>query len=468
MKAIILAAGIGSRLGEINKGNPKCLIKINGKPIARKQVESLHANNITDISMVVGYQEDKVKQACAGLNVKFYTNPRFKESGMLESLFCARQELNDEFILVYGDIYFEKEVIGKLLPCKRDICLVVDKGKDISHSKEKAFEAYHGKKTRKGPTKVYLVEGIVKKISKDLEPGECSAEYIGMVKFSKKGAKTIYDTIKHLIESKEISKYPSPSHLFKSLIEKGEKIGVAFAGEKEYSEIDYPEDLEEAREKFEKGRIKGLLFDAEEIIYFRDEETLKPILQFFKSENFGVSCQELKKAYEKDRLDLFNGKISRDEHLIKVLENLKIKKDGLFLERFFAIFRKAYPEIKINKGIKPLFEKLKQKGIKIGIQTDTVSSEQEKWKWFKKLGLDGFIDAMSCSSETGFTKDKKEAYETLLKKLNLVAKDVLFVGHQEYEMKGAKKAGIKTVSLVKGIGEDVYVGDAKKIISLVD
>src|SRR3989338_1956990 len=127
MKAIILAAGIGSRLGEINKGNPKCLIKINGKPIARKQVESLHANNITDISMVVGYQEDKVKQACAGLNVKFYINPRFKESGMLESLFCARQELNDEFILVYGDIYFEKEVIGKLLPCKRDICLVVDK-----------------------------------------------------------------------------------------------------------------------------------------------------------------------------------------------------------------------------------------------------------------------------------------------------------------------------------------------------
>ena len=252
MKAIILAAGVGTRMGKISEDLPKCLLEINGTPIIRKQVESLNANGINDISVVVGYREDMVKKVCKDLNIKFYTNPKYKETGMFESMFCAEEELKGEFIMIYGDIYFEETVIEKLLQDRNDFCMVVDKSKDIEHEAEEVHEEYHGEKIKKGSTKVNLVDGLVKKISKSLSPEEASAEYIGITKFSKSGTRIIFERIKHLIDSGEIAKYPSPSYLIRWLIEQGEKINVIFVEEREYAEIDYAKDLKEAKDRFEK------------------------------------------------------------------------------------------------------------------------------------------------------------------------------------------------------------------------
>ena len=51
--------------------------------------------------------------------------------------------------------------------------------------------------------------------------------------------------------------------------------------------------------------------------------------------------------------------------------------------------------------------------------TDTATTEEKKWEWFKKIDLAQFVDVIVCSSVTGYTKDQKEAYEEVLRKLNI-------------------------------------------------
>ncbi|MBW2341154.1 MAG: HAD family hydrolase [Deltaproteobacteria bacterium] len=213
--------------------------------------------------------------------------------------------------------------------------------------------------------------------------------------------------------------------------------------------------------------IKGMLFDADGVVYFRDEQTLMPILDFFKGKGVTLTAGEFEAAYGRRKLDAYKGRISKDEHLRETLNHLQIQYDSLFFNQFKETFRANYAAIKLGKGIRPLFARLKQEGLKIAVITDTFSSEEQKWRWFRRIGLDTFIDVIVCSSETGFTKDEMGSYAMALRKLNLKPKEVLFVGHQEYEMEGARKAGVTAVSLVKGIKEDIYVNSTDKLIHLI-
>jgi len=213
--------------------------------------------------------------------------------------------------------------------------------------------------------------------------------------------------------------------------------------------------------------IKGIIFDAEDVIYYRDDETLKPILEFFKEKGFDISSESLKHALDENKLDTFKGRISKDDHLRKTLEILQIKFDDNFFNDFAKIFREEYSNIKIKEKIHEIFETLKNQRIKIAILTDTSASEQKKQEWLESINVAQFIDVLVCSSVTGHTKDEKESYETVLQKLNLKAEEAVFVGHKEYEMQGAKLAGVKSISIEKGIGEDHYVQDISEIPNLI-
>ena len=250
MKAIILAAGVGKRMDNSIKSTPKCLIKICKKTIIEYQIEALKDNEINDISIVIGYYADKVRIEFKNKGLKFYLNKDYENTGMLESLFCAKKELNGDIILLYGDVVFKADLIKRLLEDKNDFCIVVDREKEILHEAEETFERYYGKKIKKGSTKVIIVDGQVKKISKNMPPEEANAEYVGISKLSKKAIEIFYKKIKELIVTGEIKKYPSPSHLFNWLINNGINIRVIYTDGLLYEEIDYIEDLESAKLKF--------------------------------------------------------------------------------------------------------------------------------------------------------------------------------------------------------------------------
>ena len=213
--------------------------------------------------------------------------------------------------------------------------------------------------------------------------------------------------------------------------------------------------------------IKAVIFDAGEVIHYRDGKTLRPITDFLKKKGYNISPDKLKKAYDEDVLSAYKGKISKDEHLKKILEFLKIRYNDNFFTEFANIFREYFSTTKLTKNIPNVFEIIKSMGIKIAILTDTFSTEEKRWEWFKNNNLAHHIDYIFCSSVTGHTKDEKEAYETVLQRLNLKPDEVIFVGHKKYEMQGAKLGGIKSVSLEKGVGGDYYIKGISEILELI-
>ncbi|MEK6901131.1 MAG: phosphocholine cytidylyltransferase family protein [Nanoarchaeota archaeon] len=124
MKAIILAAGMGTRLGKYTENLPKCMLHFAGKPLIQRQVETLQQAGITDISIVKGYKPDKINIP----HVKYYYNEDFAITNMVETLFCAEQELDgkEDLLICYADIIYEPQVLQKIITSPIDIGITVD------------------------------------------------------------------------------------------------------------------------------------------------------------------------------------------------------------------------------------------------------------------------------------------------------------------------------------------------------
>ena len=102
MKVIILAAGEGKRLGQLTHQNPKCLVELFGKSLLQWQIELFKQFDINDITIVKGYLEEKINIS----NVTYFLNNNFRETNMVETLFCAREKISDSVIVTYGDIIY--------------------------------------------------------------------------------------------------------------------------------------------------------------------------------------------------------------------------------------------------------------------------------------------------------------------------------------------------------------------------
>src|SRR5688500_19794711 len=98
MKAIILAAGKGTRLdGAAVK--PKCLVEVGGETLLQRQIETLKSLDVREIVIVVGFGADSIRQAC-GDEITFVENERFAETSSLYSLWLAREHVRDGFVVL--------------------------------------------------------------------------------------------------------------------------------------------------------------------------------------------------------------------------------------------------------------------------------------------------------------------------------------------------------------------------------
>ncbi len=181
MKSIILAAGIGTRLGKYTENSPKCMLEFNGKTLIERQIETLRACGINDIVVVKGYMAHEIKIG----SVKYYLNEDYANTNMVETLMCAENEMDDEILVCYGDILYEKEVIKKILSSDIDIGVAVDEDywdywKARLDEPEKDMESLiikDGKIIDLGDTNCTRKEAMVR--------------YVGLIKFSKKGVRIL-------------------------------------------------------------------------------------------------------------------------------------------------------------------------------------------------------------------------------------------------------------------------------------
>lgn len=182
MKAIILAAGEGKRLRPLTNNTPKCLVNLFGKSLLQWQIETFRSCQIDDISVVTGYRSKLVDLP----GLKFFQNKKFETTNMVESLFCASQELNEQTIVSYGDIIFEKKVLDKLIQSKADFSVIVDK------NWKRYWEIrFDNPLNDVESLKIDTDDNITSIGQKTQKINEIEGQYIGLMKFQNAGLEKI-------------------------------------------------------------------------------------------------------------------------------------------------------------------------------------------------------------------------------------------------------------------------------------
>ena len=123
MKAIILAAGRGSRMKNLTDKRPKCLVELKGKSLLNLQIEALQVAGIMEIAIVTGYK----RELLAGLGLVEFHNPRWAETNMVSSLTCAHDWLQAEPCIVsYSDIFYSPTAVKSLMDCHASLAVTYD------------------------------------------------------------------------------------------------------------------------------------------------------------------------------------------------------------------------------------------------------------------------------------------------------------------------------------------------------
>ena len=129
MKALILNSGLGSRMGVLTSEHPKCMTEISGhETILSRQLKQIASAGISEVVMTTGLFDSVLVNYCQSLELPihftFVKNPLYAETNYIYSIYCARDYLNDEIILMHGDLVFENEVFEKVVNSEES-CMTV-------------------------------------------------------------------------------------------------------------------------------------------------------------------------------------------------------------------------------------------------------------------------------------------------------------------------------------------------------
>ena len=234
MKAIILSAGQGSRLGHLVDDRPKCLIDFNGRSLLDRQLDTLEANGVHEAVVVTGFHDELVQQAIAerngGPEVRTIYNPFYKVADNTGSLYMARDELAGDCLVWNGDTLVSNAMMAKVVANTRPgICVTIDRKADGYDDDD---------------MKVVEEGGRLKAIGKRLAGG-VNAESIGLLAFRAGGAERFRAEIEEAMRTPEgttIWYLRVINHIAQS----ADVWTLDIHGE-QWGEVDFPPDVEAAR-----------------------------------------------------------------------------------------------------------------------------------------------------------------------------------------------------------------------------
>jgi choline kinase len=125
MKALILAAGQGTRLRPITDDRPKVLVELAGRTLLERQLDALRACGVEQVALVTGYRADRLD----GLGLRCFHNPAFASTNMVASLFCAAGYLDgaDDLLVCYGDIVYQPGIVRALQSNRDPVAVAADR-----------------------------------------------------------------------------------------------------------------------------------------------------------------------------------------------------------------------------------------------------------------------------------------------------------------------------------------------------
>ena len=179
MKAIIVAAGRGSRMGTLTENLPKCLaIRVGEQSLFDYQVATFRDLGISELAVVCGYRSEKFPPR----GIRYYWNQSFENNNILESLMSARREISGEVLITYSDIFFTPSIPKALMQSPADITIAV--GLD--------WESHYEERTEHPMTEAELVQfdknKKVRRIGKIFSPAsKFQGEFMGIMKMNDRG-----------------------------------------------------------------------------------------------------------------------------------------------------------------------------------------------------------------------------------------------------------------------------------------
>jgi choline kinase len=235
MKAIILSAGQGSRLGHLVDNVPKCLIDFSGRTLLDRQLDTLEANGVHEAVVVTGFHDDRVEEALArrsgsGPRVRTIFNPFYKVADNTGSLYMAREELSGDCLVWNGDTLVSTALMNRVVVNERPgICVTIDRKDGYDEDDMKVVED----------------GGRLKAIGKRLPMETVNAESIGLLAFRGSGAERFRAAIEQALRTPEGTTiwYLRVIH---HLAQSSDVWTLDINGE-EWGEVDFPPDVEAAR-----------------------------------------------------------------------------------------------------------------------------------------------------------------------------------------------------------------------------
>lgn len=188
MKAIIFNSGLGNRMGNLTKNNPKCMVKLyNGESIFERQIRILSECGIKDFIITTGpFKEQLIEVAKRhkNLNFEFIDNPEYKTTNYIVSMNYAYNSLDDDMLFLHGDLVFNKDLIIKLLNNKnKSVCL-------YNEEKELPEKDFKGR----------FKNNILKEVSVNIFESDCYA-FQPLYKLSKNDIALWKDKVKEFVDN---------------------------------------------------------------------------------------------------------------------------------------------------------------------------------------------------------------------------------------------------------------------------
>jgi len=227
-RAVILAAGNGTRMGRLTADRPKAMLDVDGVPLIDRHLDALAACGIHDVTIVVGYQQQRLRDHL-GDRVRFVDNPRYRETNSLYSLWLGREQLLQGAVVMNSDLLVSRPLLARLVGAPVDDAVLVDSSSTLDEEE----------------MKVKIWQGLAVDFSKELAPWDADAENVGILKFGARGGRRLVAHIDALVRAGDVNAWAPKA--FRAFAQQWPLRAIETGG-LSWTEIDFPGDLDRARQ----------------------------------------------------------------------------------------------------------------------------------------------------------------------------------------------------------------------------
>ncbi len=238
MKAIILAAGVGQRLGKDGQIQPKCLLKFNGQSLLERHLNYLRDYQIDEVVIAVGYQAEKIQDEIKALAAENWVstvyNPDYTKGSVI-SLWTLRQHLatSEDLLLMDADVLYDRHIIERLIKTNISNCFLLDR--DFEPGDE--------------PVKLCVKDGYLVEFRKQLAVNlayDFVGESVGFFRFENAIAIRLANRTEQYVAN-GLHDQPYEEVIRELLLETPEVFGYEDITGLPWIEIDFPEDIQRAQ-----------------------------------------------------------------------------------------------------------------------------------------------------------------------------------------------------------------------------